>query len=134
MLHNMTKLKKLPDAEFEVMKAIWSGNPPMTANEIMQQLPDEKEWRVQTLISLLTRLAGRGFLTSEKIGKERVYSPLIEKEEYLKFETDSFMEKVHQNSFLSFMTTLYEDNKINDNDLSELSDWINKQKDGHKND
>ena len=35
----------------------------------------------------MLRLVERGFLRSEKHGKERTYFPLVSKEDYLKFET-----------------------------------------------
>jgi len=33
----------------------------------------------------------KGFLSSEKQGKERFYSPLVEREEYLRQETGRFV-------------------------------------------
>jgi predicted transcriptional regulator len=74
----MTTLKRIPDAEFEIMKVIWRNTPPITTNMIMEQLG--KKWRAQTLISLLSRLVERDFLSTEKKGKERTYSPLVAKE------------------------------------------------------
>lgn len=38
----MDKLKKLPDAEFEVMKTIWANEPPVTTNLLMEQLGNKK--------------------------------------------------------------------------------------------
>ena len=67
----MDKIKKLPDAEFEVMKVVWANEPPVTTAVIMEQIGKEKEWKIQTIVSLMLRLAERGFLRSEKNGKER---------------------------------------------------------------
>lgn len=52
---------------------------------IMKQLGIERKWKAPTVISLMLRLVERGFLRTEKNGKERIYFPLIKKEEYLKF-------------------------------------------------
>ena len=120
----MGTLKKLPDTEFDIMKVVWSNEPPITTNIIMQQLGNEREWKAQTVISLMLRLVERGFIRTEKNGKERTYFPLISKEDYLKFETGDFMERFHGNSFASLVATLYDGNKIKDSDLDQLTKWL----------
>ncbi len=120
----MNTMKKLPDAEFDIMKVVWANEPPITTNIIMQQLGNEREWKAQTIISLMLRLVERGFIRTEKNGKERTYFPLISKEDYLKFETGDFMERFHGNSFASLVATLYDGKKIRDSDLDELARWL----------
>lgn len=122
-------MKKLPDAEFEIMKIVWANEPPITTNIIMEQLGKEKEWKAQTIITLLLRLVERGFIRTEKNGKRRTYFPLIEKEDYLKFETGDFMERFHANSFTSLIATLYNDEKLKDSDLDELMEWLKEKGD-----
>ena len=52
---------RLPESEFEVMSAVWDGEPPMTTAYLMQQIGSKKGWKAPTLISFLTRLEERGF-------------------------------------------------------------------------
>jgi BlaI family penicillinase repressor len=125
----MATIKKLPDAEFDIMKVVWANEPPITTNIIMQQLGNEREWKAQTVISLMLRLVERGFIRTEKNGKERAYFPLISKEDYLKFETGDFMERFHGNSFASLVATLYDGNKIKDSDLDQLAKWLKEKRD-----
>lgn len=124
----MKKIKKLPDAEYDIMKVVWANEPPITTNMVMQQLGNEKEWKAQTVISLMLRLVERGFIRTEKIGKERTYFPIISKQEYLKFETGDFMERFHGNSFASLVATLYDGKKIKDSDLDELAKALKERK------
>lgn len=122
-------MKKLPDAEFEIMKVVWANEPPITSRIIMQQLGNAKGWKAQTVISLLLRLVERGFIRTEKNGKERNYYPLISKEDYLKFETGDFMERFHANSFVSLVNTLYSGKKLSDGDLDQLAKWLEEMRD-----
>ena len=124
----MDKMKKLPDAEFEIMKVVWANEPPITTNIIMQQLGNEREWRPQTAISLLMRLVGRGFLRTEKNSKERMYFPVVNKEDYLIFETSNFIRQFHENSFISLVTAMYGDKALTDEELDELFNWVKKRK------
>ncbi len=125
----MNDIKKLPDAEFEIMKVVWANDPPITTNIIMEQLGKEKEWKAQTIITLLLRLTKREFIRTEKNGKERTFFPIVSKEEYLKFESGNFMERFHANSFISLVATLYNDDKIKDSDLGELVKWLKEKRD-----
>lgn len=120
----MEPIKKLPDAELEIMKVIWKNDPPITTHLLMTQLGNNKEWKAQTLISLLSRLEKREFLRTEKTGKERKYFPLVTKEDYLKFETLNFFKYFHENSLISLMNTLYNDKKLDEQDAEELSTWL----------
>ena len=114
-------IKKLPDAEFEVMKIVWENEPPITSTTIMEQFGNEKGWKApQTAITLLLRLVERGFLRTEKNGKEREYYPLVTKEDYLKFETENFLKTYHENSFASFVSTLYDNADISKKDIEEI--------------
>jgi len=113
-------MNKLPDAEFEVMKVVWANEAPITTNIIMEQLGKKKKWRASTAITLLSRLIDRGFLRTEKNGKERSYFPLVRKEDYLRFETNNFMKLYHESSFASFVTALHSGKKISEKDIDEL--------------
>ncbi len=116
----MDKLKKLPDAEFDIMKVVWANEPPITSVMIMEQLGRARSWKIQSVITLLLRLVERGFLRTEKGTKDRTYYPLIKKEDYLKFETDSFMKRFHDDSFPNFVNAFYGNRALKDEDIAEL--------------
>ena len=124
----MQKMKKLPDAEFEIMKTVWASEPPVTTNMIMQNLGNDKEWLIQTVVTLMARLVERGFLRSEKHGKERLYFPLISREEYLNFETGNFIRQYHGDSFSHLVKTLNENKTLTDEDIDELYEFIKERK------
>ena len=116
----MNTIKKLPDAEFEIMRVIWQNEPPISTNQIIAELGDENHWKPQTVLTLLVRLIERGFLSSEKIGKERTYYPLVHEEDYLQTETENFMKKYHHNSLTGLVNTLYKGRNLSEEELDEL--------------
>ena len=124
----MEQMKKLPDAEFDIMKVVWANESPITTPIIMEQLGKEKEWKIQTVVSLMLRLVERGFLRSEKHGKERTYFPLVNKEDYLKFETGNFMRQYHNSSLFHLINTLYDDEALTEKDIDELSKWVKERR------
>ena len=120
--------KRLPDAEFTVMKAIWSQEPPVTSHMIMEFLDDEISWKPQTLLTLLARLTEKGFLSSERMGKERYYTPIISEKEYLDVETGSFLQRYAGNSLGKLVKTLYAEGDMTQQDIDELRAWLAERK------
>lgn len=117
-------MMKLPEAEFEIMKTVWASDPPVTTSLVMQQIGKVKNWKIQTVVSLMQRLIDRGFLSSEKQGKERLYYPIINRDDYLRFETEYFMRQYHKNSFLNLVNALYRYEDISDEEFDALFQWL----------
>ena len=119
-------LRKLPEAEFEVMKAVWETPVPMNVNAVAERI--DRGWKIQALISLMNRLVDRGFIRTEKSGNDRLYYPIVTREEYLKFETGNFVKQYHENSLLNLVTTLYDNKGLSENDIDELLQWAKDKK------
>ncbi len=117
-------MKRLPESEFQVMKAIWANAPPITSSRVKGYLSGEKNWPIQSVVTLLGRLVEKGFLRSEKKGKERLYFPLVSKEDYLQFETANFVKQYHDNSVISLLSAFYHEREWPDGDLDDLQEWI----------
>ena len=122
----MEELKRLPDAELEVMMVIWEADKTVTSDYIMERI--NKEWTKTTLLNFLSRLCDRGFLKCEKEGKHNTYTAIVDKEEYLKVESKNFFKKLHHNSLTSLVATLYSVNDISKDDLEELKKFIEEAK------
>ena len=118
--------KRLPDAEFTVMKAIWSLNSPITTNEITNKLAD-KSLKPQTLLTVLKRLSNKGFLNIIKEGKQHQYKVLITEDEYLEIETGSFLKRYAGNSIGALVKTLYSEGELTQNDIDELRDILDQK-------
>lgn len=123
----MNEMKKLPDSEFAVMQAVWAQTPPVTAGQV-QNLVSEYGWKLPTVISFLKRLVEKGYLSTQKEGKERRFSPLIEQQNYLQFETQSFLKQYHGSSVASLVNTLYNGKNISDSELNDLLQWVHRKK------
>lgn len=120
-------IKKLPDAEFEIMKAIWYSEEPITSPELTEKLkrslPD-KDYKPQTVLTMLTRLEKKGFLRSEKDKKERSYYSLVSEREYLAVEQESFRKRFAGKSFSGLVKALYDGESVSEEELNELRTWI----------
>jgi predicted transcriptional regulator len=121
-------IKRLPDSEFEIMEIIWDHSPPMTTLQIMEKMKPDRHIKLQTLLTMLFRLVEKGFLTSERVGRERNYSPVISKQNYMRIETGTFMERHYINSIGSLIKTFYDGHELSPEDIKELQDWLVERK------
>ncbi|MFR3128003.1 MAG: BlaI/MecI/CopY family transcriptional regulator [Blautia sp.] len=72
-------MKRLPEAEQELMMIIWEYEEPVSRFQIEEKLDPQKEIAPSTILTLLTRLEKRGFLEKVKNGKSNLYRPLVKK-------------------------------------------------------
>lgn len=123
----MDNIRKLPDAEFDVMVALWDCNvSPVNTAYLMENVGKHKGWKAPTLISFLSRLEEKGFIHSEKKGKERQYYADAVKEDYIKLVTIDFIEKYHCGSLVKMVDTVYGEGSQTTSDLDEMKKWLQK--------
>lgn len=122
--------KRLPDAELEIMKVIWHNPYPISTSEVKKLIDSETEnmWTQQTLQSLLNRLIAKGFLEKDKRGKEYIYTPLVEESDYVEFESEQFLKKMHSGSVVGLMRALFDSKKISNSDIEELEKLFKENK------
>ena len=123
-------IRRLPDAELEVMQAIWTLCPQsadtLQAGEVqavsrsqIEEILREKDMAPTTLLTLLSRLADKGFVHTEKAGRSNVYTPLIPQADYLAAQSRSFLDKLCGGSLSTFANALC-DSGLTKEDLDEL--------------
>ena len=120
-------MKKLPDAEFEIMKAVWHTEAPVTAPVLTERLRralPQKDWKLQTVGTMLARLEKKGFLRSEKDGRERCYYSLCTEADYLAVERAQFRARFSDSSFSGLVKALYDAGTVSHDALSELRRWL----------
>ena len=124
---------RLPDAEFEVMQAVWAcGGISVPTLVLSEKL--SRGWKAQTILKLLSRLESKGVVKSEKVGKERIWTAQITEDEYLSFEAKNIVERMYHGSFSGLVNAFYEGETLSEEDASALLKWIDQKtsKEGKK--
>ena len=122
----MEELTKLPDAEFEVMHAVWKcGGISVPTSELSAHIKKGK--KAQTVLTMLTRLSEKGFLVSEKNGKERFWTATVTEDAYRAFEAKTLVERVYDGSFSVLLNAFYAGKELSSEDAQELLDWIDRK-------
>ena len=112
-------IRRLPDAELEVMQAVWDCAIPATRSEIQEKLAVSHPMALTTLLTLLSRLAEKGFLDIEKQGRGNCYTPTITRQDYLASQSRRFLEQLCGGSLATFANALC-DSGLSKEELQEL--------------
>ncbi len=123
-----SKIIKLPESELEVMQAIWAlneeGEKFVSAGLIMKRFPALTRLKLTTVLTLITRLQTKGFITTEKLGRSNCYTSIISSEDYRKFASGDFVEKVYMNNKMGLISALVSDKSLTTEELEQIKKII----------
>ena len=116
----MKQISRLPDAELEVMQALWTvPEYPARTSDLAARL--DRDWKAPTLLKLLSRLEERGFVRGEKEGRSNGYTPLVNRPDSLAAGSRSILERVHGGYLSSLIAALYPKKELSREDIPALA-------------
>ena len=126
----MRELPQISEAEFEVMKVVWKYAP-INTNEITEKLTQTTNWSSKTIQTLIKRLVSKKALTYEKQSRVFVYTPLIKEDEYIRRESNTFLNRFYDGNITSMLVSYIEDDKLYETEIDTLRSLLSeKQKKG----
>lgn len=120
----MTMIKRLGDAELEIMLAIWNADGPVTSTYVLEQLVGKRDWKLSTLMTVLARLVDKGFLKLIKQGRSNFYAPLVDEEEYRRSEGKNVLEKLFDNNLKAMVSSLVGGKAVTEEELTDLREYL----------
>lgn len=120
---------EISNAELKVMQILWQRQP-LSANDVVAALADDKDWHEKTVKTLLNRLVSKGALGYEKDGRAYLYYPLIAEQDYQLQQSRSFVERLFAGRVAPLVAGFASQNKLNADDVEQLkqliADWEQK--------
>ena len=92
----------------------------MTALEVVRQLAAHKEWQDQTIRTMLRRLIRKKALTYRADGKVYYYAPAVTREQCVRGESRSFLERVFGGAAQPLLLQLMQETKLSTEEIAEL--------------
>lgn len=120
----MAVLPQISEAEFEVMKIVWKYAP-VNTNEITEHLTRTTTWSPKTIQTLIKRLVNKGALSYEKQSHVFVYTPLVDKNEYIGHESSSFLNRFYDGNISKMLSAYIESDKLSENEIDTLRSLLN---------
>ena len=118
-------IQKLPESELDLMIVLWKQKNDMSRSEIEKIVNQKKTLAPTTILTLLSRLEKKGFVSVNRDGNLNKYRWLVSQTEYQQKEGKGMLEKLYGNSVKNFVAALYQGREIDDEDLKELEGFLN---------
>ena len=118
-------LPQISEAEFEVMKIVWKYAP-INTNEITEKLTLTTSWSPKTIQTLIKRLVSKKALSYEKQSRAFVYTPLVQEDEYIRQESNSFLKRYYNGNLSSMLASYLEDDKLSSTEIDNLCHLLSK--------
>ncbi|MBE6560275.1 MAG: BlaI/MecI/CopY family transcriptional regulator [Ruminococcaceae bacterium] len=119
---------KLPESELEVMQIIWDmereGYKDIHAGEMFKFAPAIGRLKLTTVLTLITRLIGKGFLSVRKVGRVNCYTSLVDETAYKNFATKDFLETMYKNNASGLISALIGGDCLRESDIDALRRYI----------
>ena len=115
----MNALPQISEAEFEVMKIVWKYAP-INTNEITERLVKTTTWSPKTIQTLIKRLVNKGALSYEKQSRIFVYTPLVDENEYIGQESNSFLKRFYDGNISKMLSSYIENDKLSETEIDTL--------------
>lgn len=122
-------IKKLGDAELEIMQVIWKNANPVTSNQILKELHSRRKWQLSTLMTSLARLCDKGFVSCDRSTGNNLYTSIISENEYKTGASKHFLERLYNSSIQNMISTLYSNKAIKNSDVEELRRFLDELED-----
>ena len=116
-------IKRLPDSELEVMQAVWACTPPASKDEIRDKMGNDHPIAETTLLTFLSRLTDKGFLSVELRRRKKYYTPNISQDDYLAAQSRRFLDQLCGGSIPTFAAALC-NSGLTKEELAELRDML----------
>jgi predicted transcriptional regulator len=106
--------------QMEIMHIFWAAGRPLTSAEVWHELAREKAVARTTVITLVKRLASRGWLSQEGSGRGARFSPTCAQEATSSRLTQDFLDKYFEGSPSRFVMNLLGSQTVSKAEADEL--------------
>lgn len=115
--------EKISEAELVVMEALWEQSP-QTATDVADRVATERDWSVQTVKTLLSRLMAKDILAADQDGRRFLYRPLVAREDYVASESGRLVNRLFGGRISPLVAQLASQDQLTAEDIAELEDIL----------
>ena len=111
--------ERISDAEHAVMEVLWEESP-LTAQEVAERVPAERDWGGNTVKTLLGRLLAKNAIAHEEEGRRYLYRPLVQREDYVAGESQRLIDRLFGGKLTPLVAHLAERDQLTAQDIAEI--------------
>ena len=108
----------LSDMEWNVMELLWEQGQ-VTGRQAAEYMEEKQGWSRSTTLTHLRRMEAKGAVGSTEDGLKTFY-PLIQREDAVLHETESFLSRIHKGSLSLMVSSLTQKQALPQEEIDEL--------------
>ncbi len=116
-------MRELSEAEWHVLESLWAESPKV-GSQIVADMERRKGWSRSTTLTMLRRMTDKGLISCDDSGKMKTYASLVLKDEAVKKETESFLNRVYQGSVSMLLNSFVKKQKLSAGEIKELREIL----------
>jgi predicted transcriptional regulator len=124
------KVTRLTKAEEQVMQILWELREAVV-KDLMEHFEEPKP-AYTTVATVLRVLEKKGFVSFRKVGNTYLYSPVVSKVEYTRFQVSNLLTNYFNGSFPKMATFFAKENDISIADLENILKAAHEEMDNEK--
>ena len=117
-------MKKLSEAEFEIMQILWRHDGPLTSNQILNELEEKRNWKLASVMTVLARMAEKGAVYCDRTTRTNYYTSIVSEDEYKLAESETFLERLYDKSAKNMIACLYQGKRMSKENIQELREYL----------
>ena len=110
---------ELSKGELYVIRAVWDLDE-ATVGQIHEWFPKKQKVEYTTVQTYLRRLEAKGYLTTKRLGRYKLYRPKVEKRQVIQETVGHLISRLFDGDALPLMMHLIEDQGISPEDVASL--------------
>ena len=118
---------RISEAEHAVMEALWERSP-QTAAEVCETVCSQRDWSMPTVKTLLSRLVAKGALATEPDGRRFLYSPVLERGDYVGGESRRLVDRLFGGRAAPLFAHLAQNEALTKQDIAEIERLLQEMK------
>ncbi|MBB3764187.1 BlaI/MecI/CopY family transcriptional regulator [Sphingomicrobium lutaoense] len=116
--------KRVSEAEWEIMEALWASPEPLTAADVSVKVPEERQWSLATVKTMLSRLAAKGAVTHRRQGRRYLYSAAVDRAAAVGHESRRLVDRMFGGRLSPMVARLAEDDALSPEDVEEIEQLL----------
>ncbi len=114
---------ELTEAEWTVIKAVWASEP-CTAPAVQEMVRRETRWSYSTVRTIMDRMAAKGLLRAEKLGKSTLFRSNVTRDQAQRSELLYALRHVFSGALTPMVQCLLNTEAVSSAELAELEALI----------
>ena len=102
------------------MEVLWASADPLTATDIAERIPAERQWSLATIKTMLSRLTSKQAIRYREEGRRYLYSAAVARDSYVGKESRRFVDQLFGGRLSPLVARLAEEQALDKDDIAAI--------------